>query len=125
VCLFDVKRTHLSGRVSNDGRGGVSAFRGGTLAFGAAELRAARRGRDRVSPYVLGGFGAGVSRPHVKGMFPDAVSNDVRAMLFGAGIHVPLRAGLSVFSDVRMIIGAEAGELLAMAPVRAGMACRF
>jgi hypothetical protein len=123
--LFNVERTHLSSRFSSDGRGGGSAFRGGTMTFAAGELRASLRARDRVSPYVLGGFGAGVSRPNVNETFPEPVTNNVRAFFFGGGIHVPLRERVSVFADVRMIVGAEAGELLAIAPVRAGVAWRF
>ena len=29
--LFDLERTHLSSRLTSDGRGGVAGFRGGTL----------------------------------------------------------------------------------------------
>lgn len=123
--LFDLERTHVSSRFTSDGRGGGSAFRGGTFTFGAAELQVALRGRDRVSPYVLGGFGAGVSRPNVNETFPDPVTNTVRAFFLGGGIHVPLRDRISAFADARMIVGAEAGELLAMAPLRAGIAWRF
>jgi hypothetical protein len=123
--LFDVERTHVSSRVTSDGRGGSRAFRGGTITLAAAELRAALRGRTRVSPYLLGGWGAGVSRPNVNETFPDPVTNNVRAFFFGGGIHVPLRERISVFGDVRMIVGGEAGELLAIAPVRAGVAWRF
>ena len=89
------------------------------------ELRAALRGGNRVSPYVLGGFGAGVSRPNVNDTFPDPVTNNVRAFFFGGGISVPLRQRIHVFADARMIVGAEAGELLAIAPARAGIAWRF
>ena len=123
--LFDVERTHVSSRVSRDGRGGIAASRGGTLTLAAAELRATLRGGDRVSPYVLGGFAAGVSRPNVNDTFPDPVTNNVRAFFFGGGLSVPLRKRIHVFADARMIVGAEAGELLAIAPVRAGIAWRF
>jgi hypothetical protein len=78
-----------------------------------------------VTPYVLGGLGAGVSRPNVNSTFPEPVTNDVRFMFFGGGVHVPLRERLSVFGDARMLIGTEGGELLAMAPVRVGLAWRF
>jgi len=123
--LFDVERTHLSSRSSSDGRGGFSAFRGGTLTLGSAQLRVMPFGRDRVGPYGLVGFAAGVSRPNVNEMFPNEVTNDVRAMFFGGGIHVPLKERVSLFVDGRMMIGAEAGELLAVAPIRAGVAWRF
>ena len=122
---FDIERTHLSSRLSSDGRGGFSSFRGGTLTMGSAQLRVTPFGRDRVGPYGLVGFAAGVSRPNVNELFPDPVTNDVRAMFFGGGIHVPIKERVSVFADGRMMIGAEAGELLAVAPIRAGIAWRF
>jgi hypothetical protein len=46
-------------------------------------------------------------------------------MFFGGGIHVRLKERVSLFADGRMMIGAEAGELLAVAPIRAGVAWRF
>lgn len=123
--LLGAERTHLSSEVTSDGRGGGSAFRGGTFTLGAAELRVELLGRDRVSPYLLGGIAAGVSRPNVNETFPDPVTNHVRAFFFGGGIHVPLRGGISMFGDARMIVGAEAGESLAILPVRVGVAWRF
>lgn len=123
--LFDAERTHLSSRLRSDGRGGFAGFRGGTLTLGSAQLRVTPLGRDRVGPYGLVGFAAGVSRPNVNEMFPDPVTNDVRAIFFGGGIHVPLKERVSLFADGRMMIGAEAGELLAVAPIRAGVAWRF
>ena len=123
--LGQVERTEIFSRFRNDGRGSSSAFRGGTVTLGTAEVRAALRGRDRWSPYALGGFGIGVSRPHVNGTFPDRVTNNPRVMFFGGGVHVPVRDRLSVFADVRMMIGDEAGELLAIAPLRAGLSWEF
>lgn len=123
--LFDVERTYLSSQLTSDGRGGLAGFRGGTLTLGSAHLRVAPFGHDRVGPYGLVGFAAGVSRPNVNEMFPTPVTNDVRALFFGGGIHVPLDKGLNLFADGRMMIGEEAGELLAVAPIRAGIAWRF
>jgi hypothetical protein len=123
--LVDVERTHLSSQLRSDGRGGVAGFRGGTLTLGSAQLRVTAFNRNRVGPYGLVGFAAGVSRPNVNEMFPDALTNDVRAAFFGGGIHVPLQERVSLFADGRMMIGAEAGELLAVAPIRAGVAWRF
>ena len=123
--LFDVERTHLSSRLSSDGRGGFAGLRGGTLTLGSAQLRVTPFGRDRVGPYGLVGFAAGVSHPNVNEMFPDPVTNDVRAIFFGGGIHVPLKESVSLFVDGRMMVGAEAGESLAVAPIRAGVAWRF
>ena len=121
----NLERTHLSSRVSGDGRGGSSTFRGGTLTLGAAELRVALFPRDRVTPYVLAGYAAGVSRPNVNRMFPVRVTNDVRAVFGGAGIQVPLRPQLSLFADARMMLGEEANELLAVVPLRAGLSWWF
>jgi hypothetical protein len=95
------------------------------LTLGSAQLRVTPFGHDRVGPYGLVGFAAGVSRPNVNEMFPDPVTNDVRAVFFGGGIHVPLKERVSLFADGRMMVGAEAGELLAVAPIRAGVALRF
>ena len=93
--------------------------------MGAAELRVTLLGRDRITPYGLAGFGAGVSRPNVNELFPERHTNDVRAVFFGGGIQVPLRERLILFADARMIVGEEAGELLAAAPLRVGVAWRF
>jgi hypothetical protein len=123
--LLDLERTHLSTRSSSDGRGGFSSFRGGTLTLASAQVRVTPLGLDRVGPYGLAGFAAGVSKPNVNETFPDPVSNDVRALFFGGGIHVPLKPRLNLFADARMMVGAEAGELLAVAPIRAGIAWRF
>ena len=123
--LFDLERTHLSSQSSSDGRGGFTAFRGGTMTLGTAQLRIVPLGRDRVGPYGLVGFAAGVSRPNVNELFPERVTNDVRAMFFGGGLQVPLRQRMNLFVDGRMMVGSEAGELLAVAPIRAGVAWRF
>jgi hypothetical protein len=118
---LNLERTHLFSRVRSDGRGGTSGFRGGTLTLGAAELRVALFPRHRVTPYVLAGYAAGVSRPNVNPTFPERVTNDVRAVFGGAGVQVPLRPRISLFADARMMLGSEANELLAVAPVRAGV----
>jgi hypothetical protein len=122
--LFDVERTHLVSRerITPDR---ASRFRGGTLTLASAQLRIAPLGRDRVGPYGLVGFAAGVSRPNVNDAFPNPVTNDIRAVFFGGGVQVPLQTGLSLFADGRMMLGSEAGELLAVAPIRAGVAWRF
>jgi hypothetical protein len=122
---FDVERTHLSSRLSSDGRGGLAGFRGGTLMLGSAHLRVTPFGANRVGPYGLAGFAVGVSRPNVNEAFPNPVTNDVRAIFFGGGIHVPVKERVSIFADARMMVGSEASELLALAPIRAGVAWRF
>jgi hypothetical protein len=91
----------------------------------APQLRVALFGRNRVGPYGLAGFAAGVSRLNVNDLFPDRVTNDVRAIFFGGGIQVPFNERLSLIADGRMIIGGEAGELLAVAPIRVGVMWHF
>jgi hypothetical protein len=122
--LVDVERTHLVSRVRTSGNS-ASSFRGGTLTLGTAQVRVAPLGRDRVGPYGLAGLAFGVSQPNVNEMFPNRVTNDVRAVFFGGGIQVPLQRRISLFADGRMMVGAEAGELLAVAPIRAGVAWSF
>jgi hypothetical protein len=122
----NVERTHLSTQVTRDASGVISSFRGGTLTLGTAELRVSLFDSDRVGPYGVVGFAAGVSRPNVNETFPNPVRNDVRAMFFGGGIHAPLTERVSAFADVRMMIGAEGIEgVVAVAPLRAGVAVRF
>lgn len=123
--LFDVERVHLSSQSSSDGRGGSSSFRGGALTLGSAQLRVAPLGHDRIGPYGLAGFAAGVSRPTVNEVFTHRVTNDVLAMFFGAGILMPLKDGLNAVVDARMFVGNEEGELFTVLPVRAGLAWRF
>jgi len=123
--LFEIERTHLSTQVHSDGRGGSKAFRGGTLTLGSAQVRVVPLGPDRVGPYGLAGFAGGVSRPTVNDRFPTRVTNGVLATFFGGGIHVPLTKQMSVFADARMLVGAEAGEPVAVAPLRGGLAWHF
>ena len=84
-------------------------------------------GRDRAGPYALAGMAAGVSRPNVNDLFPSRITTEVRGPFFGGGIQVPLRNRVTLFADVRMmlVIGKEADELFAVAPIRAGIAWRF
>ena len=122
--VFDVERTHLVSRetITPDS---AWRFRGGTLTLASAQLRVVPLGRDRIGPYGLVGFAAGESRPNVNEAFPNTVTNDVRAVFFGGGLQVPVRERFSLFADGRMMLGAERGELLAVAPIRAGVAWRF
>ena len=120
-----VERTHLVSQTRRDA-GSVSSFRGGTYLLGSAELRFAPLGRDRVGPFAVAGFAAGVSRPNVNEVFPTPVTNAARAVFGGGGLLVPLGQRLTAFADVRMLVGAEGSEgIVAVAPVRAGVAWRF
>ena len=108
------------------GRGGVAGFRGGTLVLGTGELQVTPFGRDRIGPYGVVGFATGVSRPNVTATFPDPVSNSANALFFGGGLQVPVNERLSIFADVRMMIGAEGTEgIVAVVPLRGGISWRF
>ena len=123
--LVDFQRTHLASRLTRHERGGT-AFRGGTLTAATGEVRVALWPSDRVTPYGLAGAGAGISRPNANAIFGPAVTNPARFMFFGGGVEVPVQERLSVFGDVRLLTGVEGDHgLLAMMPVRFGLAWRF
>jgi hypothetical protein len=123
--LAEFERTHRASQLQTDARGNVFGFRGGTLSLGTAALRASLFRPDRVGPYGLIGLSAGVSQLRVTEQFPEQVSHSVRALTFGGGLHVPIGERLSLFAEGRMIIGEEAEDLLAVLPIRAGLAWRF
>jgi hypothetical protein len=122
--LFNVERTHLSTRVRTHASGG-SIFRGGTLTLAVPQLRVTLFDRDRLGPYGVVGFAVGVSQPNVNDRFRDRVTNSARAVFVGGGIQVPVKERISIFADVRLMMGVEAGELLGVAPIRAGVAWYF
>jgi hypothetical protein len=122
---FNFERTHLSSWTRRDGDV-TSFFRGGTLFLGTAELRVVPFRRDRFGPYGLTGIAIGLSRPNVNALFPNRVTNEVRAIFAGAGLQAPLGERITVFADVRMMVGGEGNEaMVAVAPVRAGLVWRF
>ena len=127
--LVDVQRTQIESRITprpTNSRNPYIEFRGGTVTAVSGEVRVALFPPDRITPYVLAGFGRGESRPTVNEHFPEAVRNDVAFLLFGAGVQVPVRNHLSVFGDFRMLAGPEGYDsMIVMYPVRVGMALRF
>jgi hypothetical protein len=129
--LGGVERTHLASQIEYGptfgGRQVVnSSFRGGTMTAATGTLRVSLFPTGRPTPYALAGFGIGRSRPTVNERYPDAVTNDTRFLIAGAGIEVPLREQLSLFGDARMLFGAEGNEgILAIVPIRAGISWRF
>jgi hypothetical protein len=123
--LIEVNRTHRPSQFRIDGFGDVSGFRGGTLTLAVGELRAHLFDRERVGPYGILGFAAGISRPNVNEVFPDRVTNAVRTIVVGGGVHAPLSRALSVFADVRIFVGGETGEFLLLIPARGGLAWKF
>ena len=119
------ERTHLSGGTRRDGDV-ISSIRGGTLLLGTAEVRVTPLGRDRIGPFVLGGVAAGVSHPNVNATFPGQVANDVRALVVGGGLQVPLRGGVALVAEGRFVFGADGPEgIVAVAPLRVGIGWRF
>jgi hypothetical protein len=122
---FSFDRTHISSRTTRT-PDSVSSFRGGTLFLGTGEVRVSPFARHRVRPFGLVGFAAGISRPNVNEVFQDRITNPVRAMVVGGGIEVPLDEHFAIFADGRMLFGAEGTEgIVAVAPIRAGVAWRF
>jgi hypothetical protein len=113
-------RDHLNYR-----RERLSSFRGGTLATIAGEARVHLAPGKRVSPYVVGGMGWGVSRPNVEGPFDTRVTNAAQTLFAGGGLEIPLDRRLSVVADARFMFVAERDSLAAMVPVRVGVAWRF
>jgi hypothetical protein len=123
--FVSAERTHLSSQIRRAG-GSVSAFRGGTFLLGSVELRFAPLGHRRAGPFATGGFAAGVSRPNVNETFPTPVTNRASAVFGGGGLIVPLASRATAFADARMLFGVEGPEgIVAVAPLRAGIAWRF
>jgi opacity protein-like surface antigen len=123
--MFGYDQTHLSSWTRSDGRS-TASFRGGTLFQGTIEVQVAPLGRARLGPYGLAGVAAGRSKLNVNAVFPDPITNDVRAAFVGGGVHVPVRDRLSLFADARFMIGAEGiGGIVAVAPLRAGISWTF
>jgi hypothetical protein len=125
--LVNWERSHMPSEVLRDELGRVTgASRRGTLTVGAAELRVALFSHDRIGPYALAGFAAGISRPNVNEIFPHAVTNDMRAVFFGGGVQLPVGGHMSVFADARLLFGVEEHDgIVGALPVRAGLAWRF
>jgi hypothetical protein len=106
---------------------GYAFERGGTEQFVSAELRYAFFLSKRVSPYVLGGTGRGISRPNVNEFFPHNNDRDIHVFYYGAGVRIPVRPRLDAFVDTRFIMALEAKSdyFGVRFPVRAGIAWRF
>lgn len=103
----------------------LSSFRGGTLTTVAGEVRFSVAPGGRVSPYLFGGMGRGISRPNVAGPFTSRITNSVQTAFAGGGLQIPLDHGLSVVADTRFMFVAERDSLMFMIPVRVGLAYQF
>jgi hypothetical protein len=123
--LIEVERTYRADQRQTDARGSVFGFRGGTTTLAVPQMRVMVFRPDRIGPYVVAGFAAGVSRLNVTETHPDIVTNDVRAIVFGGGIHVPIRSSISLFADGRFMFGGEANDIFGLSPIRAGLAWQF
>ena len=124
--LITAQRSHVDDEITLYGNG-YDAERGGTEQFVAGELRYAFFARRRVAPYVLIGFGGGVSRPNVNEFFPDRKQREIGVFFYGAGVRMPVRRWLDAFIDTRLMMAAEAkSDYFAVRyPIRAGVAWRF
>lgn len=104
--VVNVERDHLPFQRETF-TGGYSITRGGTLTTVSGEVRASLFPPHRVSPYGFAGMGGGVSRPTVNEAFPTPLENDLRAVYFGGGVRVPVRGGLTIFGDARVMMALE------------------
>ena len=118
-------------RVSTHDRGGQYQDgyreRGSTEQFVSGEVRYAFLTHWRVSPYVLGGLGGGISRPNVNAFFPDRRERHIQTLYYGGGVRIPVATRFDAFVDTRLIMSAEAASdyFGVRMPVRAGIAWRF
>ena len=101
------------------------SFRGGTVTTVAGEARFNVAPGQRVSPYVFGGMGKGLSRPNVVNEFDNRVSNPAATIFAGAGLQVAIDHRFSIVGDARFVLVAERDDIGGMWPVRLGLAYRF
>ena len=90
--LLDVQRTVQNPRITRIDTpeySSVSTFRGGTMTAVSGEARVSLFPANRLTPYLLAGFGRGTSHPTVNEDFPNPVENEARFIFFGGGVHVP------------------------------------
>ena len=124
--VVNAERSHLPTDVTFF-ENGYSASRGGTVTSISGEFRYVPITYKRISPYVLAGFGLGVSRPNVNKFFPDPVEHNVILQFFGGGGSVRVTEYASAFADFRVILLHRRGEPDAgiFGPIRGGVAWRF
>lgn len=106
---------------------GLSAERGSTDLFVSGEVRYAFLAGRRVSPYVAGGMGRGISRPNISEFFPDVKERQIHLIQYGGGVRIPMTPRLDAYIDTRFIMAVEAATdyFAVRMPVRAGLAWRF
>jgi hypothetical protein len=106
---------------------GYSIERGGTDTVLSGEVRYAFLPRRRLSPFVLGGMGRGISRPNVNELFPNLGDRNIHVIYWGGGVRMPLQPRVDAFVDLRlmMLVEGESDYFAVRMPVRAGVAWRF
>jgi hypothetical protein len=106
---------------------GYGFERGGTEQFVSGQVRYAFFTRKRVSPYVIGGMGRGISRPNVNEFFPHENDRSIHVLYYGGGVRIPVRPRLDAFVDLRLMMAVEARSdyFGVRMPVRAGLSWRF
>ena len=116
--VVNAERSHVPTDITFYGDGGYAATRGATTRFVSAEFRYVPVTYKRISPYVLGLIGRGVSRPNVNEFFPDRVEH----MLV---MHRPDH--LRTFAALRIMLQSSEGvpDAGGFGPLRAGLAWRF
>jgi hypothetical protein len=124
--LVSAERSHVADEIERH-VDGYSSERGGTEQVVNAEVRYAFLTSKRVSPYVVGGAGRGLSLPNVNEFFPDEKERSIQVVYYGGGVRIPLRSRLDAFVDARIMVAAEAKSdyFGVRYPVRAGVAWRF
>ena len=115
-----VQRDHLNYRSEE-----FFSFRGGTVTTVAGDVRFNVAPGQRVSPYIFGGMGWGISRPNTAGQFTSYVSNRAQTAFAGAGLEIAVAPRVSIVGDARFVLVAEQTDIGGMIPVRVGVAYRF
>jgi hypothetical protein len=124
--LVSVERSYVRDEIDRFEHG-YAIERGGTELFVSGEVRYAFLVPKRISPYVLGGTGRGISRPNVNEFFPDRNERNIHVFYSGGGVRIPLGPRLDAFVDARFIMALEARSdyFGVRFPVRAGIGLRF
>jgi hypothetical protein len=124
--LVSLERSHIRDEIEQFDDG-YAFERGGTETFVSAGLRYAFLADSRVSPYVVGGMGRGISQPSVNEFFPDPNERNIHVIYYGGGVRIPLAPRIDLFADARFIMAVEARSdyFGVRFPVRGGIAWRF
>ena len=124
--LVSVERSYVADEIERYADGYASE-RGGREQFVSGEVRYAFLPSRRVSPYVLGGTGRGISEPNVNAFFPDKKTRGIQVLYYGGGVRIPIQPRLDAFVDARLMMAVEGKSdyFGVRFPVRAGVGWRF